>query len=187
MAESKVQNAPSQGSSTQPSGSRTQQQQPQRGLTRREEYFPSRDLFSLNPFSMMRRLSDEMDRAFATSFGLTPRVGDGGMWSPAIEVRERNNQIEISAELPGLNKEDVHVECTDEGIVIQGEKKRESESDEGGVHRSERSYGRFYRMIPLPEGANGEQAKAEFKDGVLCVKVPFQEQQSKKRQIPINT
>jgi HSP20 family protein len=189
MAESKVQNAPSNNPTTsQPQqGSRQQPgEHGQRGISRREEYFPSRDLFSLSPFTMMRRLSEEMDRAFASSFGLSPRLAESGMWAPPIEVRERNNQLEIAAELPGLNKDDVRVECTENGIVIEGEKKRESESNEGGFHRSERSYGHFYRVIPLPEGANAEQAKAEFKDGVLNIRVPIEQRQNKNRQIPIN-
>ncbi|HEY1337350.1 MAG TPA: Hsp20/alpha crystallin family protein, partial [Bryobacteraceae bacterium] len=68
-----------------------------------------------------------------------------------------------------------------------GEKKREQKSEQGGYHRSEFSYGHFYRMIPLPEGADADKAKAEFKNGVLQVQVPIQEQKHNKRQIPINT
>ena len=80
------------------------------------------------------------------------------------------------------------VECTDEGIIIEGEKRREHEAIEGGYHRSERTYGRFYRLIPLPEGAQTEKAKADFKNGVLEVRVPIPQQQPRKaRQIPINT
>jgi len=157
----------------------------QRDVARREDYSPSRDLFSFSPFSMMRRLSEEMDRAFASSLGMSRGFGEHGMWSPAVDVRERNGNLEIQAELPGLNKDDVKVECTDEGIIIQGERKREQESEEGGWRRSERTYGRFYRMIPLPDGAQTEQAKAEFKDGVLQVRVPISEQHRHGRQIPI--
>ena len=175
MAERKVQNAPSTSPAT----------QQQRGISRRADY--TRDPFSLSPFSMMRRLTEEMDRAFASTFGLTPRFTESGMWSPAVEVREGNNQLEIAAELPGLGKDDVKVELTDDGIVIQGERKHETESEEGGIHRSERSYGRFYRMIPIPEHAKAEQAKAEFKDGVLRIRVPLQEHAANKRQIPIST
>ena len=155
----------------------------QRGVSRRQENWPARDAFAFSPFSMMRRLSEEMDRAFGSSFGLT-RGSDWG-FNPAIDVRERDGNFEICAELPGMSKDDVKVECTDEGIILQGEKKREQESDEGGWHRSERSYGSFYRMIPLPEGANAEQAKAEFKDGVLDIRVPIREQQRQSRRIPI--
>jgi HSP20 family protein len=162
-----------------------QQQQQERGVQRRQDYSPSRDLFSFSPFSMMRRLSEEMDRAFASSMGLSRGSGESGMWMPAVDIREQNGNLEIDAELPGMTKDDVKVECTDEGIIIQGEKKREQESNEGGFRRTERSYGSFYRMIPLPEGAQAEQAKAEFKDGVLHVRVPVTEQQRKSRQIPI--
>ena len=159
-------------------------QQRERGVARRQEYFPSRDLFAFSPFAMMRRLTEEMDRAFASSFGLSR---ESGAWSPAIDVREREGNLEIDAELPGLNKEDVRVECTDEGIIIEGEKKREEQKEEGGWRRTERSYGHFYRMVALPEGAQTDKAKAEFKDGVLRVRVPLSEQQRKSRQIPIGS
>ena len=161
----------------------------QGGISRRQDYSPSRDVLSFSPFAMMRRLSEEMDRAFSSSFGLARGWGgDQGAWAPAVEVRERNGNLEITAELPGMTKDDVKVQCTEEGIAIEGEKRREHETTEGGYHRSERSYGRFYRMIPLPEGAQTDKAKAEFKNGVLNVQVPVpQQQQQKARQIPINS
>jgi HSP20 family protein len=169
MADVKVQNRTSQ----------------ERGVTRREEYLPSRDLFSFDPFAMMRRLSEEMDRAFGSTFGLSRSMGQAGMWSPPIEVRETDNNVEIHADLPGLTKDDVKVECTDEGIIIEGERRREEEKKEGGVYRSERSYGHFYRMIPLPDGAEPEKAKAEFKNGVLQVNVPISEAKRQTKRIPI--
>jgi HSP20 family protein len=171
---------------TQTSDREQREQRGERGIQRREEYLPSRDIFGFSPFSMMRRLSDEMDRAFASTFGLGRTTGGAG-WMPPVEVRERDNNLEITAELPGMNKDDVKVECTDEGLIIEGEKKREKETTEGGFHRSERSYGHFYRVIPLPEGADADKAKAEFKDGVLRVQVPLPEQRRKSRQIPIGT
>ncbi len=177
-------------SQTQNQSSETQRSE-NRGLSQRGEYYPSRDVFGLNPFSMFRRLSEEMDRAFASTFGLSRELGGQGMerglWSPAIEVRQRNNNIEIVAELPGMTKDDVKVECTEEGVILEGEKRREQESDQGGVHRSERSYGHFYRLIPLPDGADADKAKAEFKNGVLTIQVPVSEQKRKSKQIPINS
>ena len=106
----------------------TRTQEQQRGVSaRRQENLPSReyarDIF--NPFSMLRRLSEEMDRTFGTSFGLGRGFGESGGWMPAIEVRERENSLEILAELPGISKEDVNVEVRPEGVVIEGEKKRE--------------------------------------------------------------
>jgi HSP20 family protein len=157
-------------------------------VPRRGEYGPGRDLFGFNPFSMMRRFGEEMDRAFSSALGHTRGFGEWGSWSPPVEVRERDGNVEISAELPGLTKDDVKVECTNEGITIEGEKRSHVEKDERGFHRSERSYGHFYRMIPLPAGAETQKAKADFKDGVLQVKIPLSEQaRSKRRQIPIGS
>ena len=171
MAETKVQPASSEK---------------ERSAARRGEYLPSRDFFS--PFSMMRRFSEEMDRMFSNALGFSRGPSTWGAWTPPVEVRERDGSLEITAELPGLSKDDVKVECSQEGITIEGEKKQEMEKEEGGIHRSERFYGHFYRSIPVPEGAEVEKAKAEFKDGVLQVRVPLSEQaRGKRRQIPIST
>lgn len=137
--------------------------------------------------SLMHRISEEMDRAFANTFGSIQR-GSFGAWSPAIEVHEQDGSVEITAELPGLQKDAIKLECSNDGLIIQGERKQEHEETRGGYRRSERSYGHFYRLIPLPEGALADQAKAEFKDGLLKVHVPVpQQQQRQSRQIPINS
>ena len=163
----------------------------QRGISRRysdpwaSSLMPS-DFFSMNPFSIMRRMQDEMDRVFGSAFG----GGKGGQgvreWAPAIEVSERDNNYVVCADLPGLRPEDVNVELTDDAVVIEGERRQEHEENQGGVHRSERSYGHFYRAVPLPEGVKADQAQANFKDGVLEVKIPMsQQQQQQRRRIPI--
>ena len=160
----------------------------QTGLARRQSYDPflipfGGEMFS--PFSMMRRMMDEFDRNWG---GLTGRAGGGaGMWSPAIEVSQDKGQITVCAELPGLKDEDVHVEATDDALIIEGERRQETSGEEGGVRRTERHYGRFYRTIPLPEGANSEQAKARFNNGVLEVTIPVQEEKSNRRRIPLES
>jgi len=159
----------------------------ERNIVRRSEYLPSRDIFNLSPFATMRRLAEEMDRAFASTFGLSRITAETGLWTPAIEVREHDGNLEITAELPGLKRDDVKVECTDEGITIEGERRQERQEKQGGYHRTERSYGHFYRMIPLPEGAETDKAKAEFKDGLLQVRVPIHESRRQGRQIPISS
>jgi HSP20 family protein len=142
-----------------------------------------REFFSANPFEMMRRFSEEMDRTFG-GFGRE----ENRVWSPAVEVRQKDDSLVICADLPGLNKDEVKVEVTEEGLVIQGERKREEEDRGEGFYRSERSYGRFYRLIPLPEDANLDQAKAQFKDGVLEVVVPAPKSaKQKRREIQIET
>src|SRR5579871_3542085 len=96
----------------------------QSSIVRRQDY-PPRDYY-FNPFAMMRRFSDDMDRNFWSRIW----GGDSNSWNPPIDVRERNGNIEVCAELPGINKDDLKVEATDEGLVIQGEKKQEIEKDE---------------------------------------------------------
>ncbi len=142
------------------------------------------DFFSSDPFSWMRRFHEEMDRTFTRFFG-KDSDGESGVWYPAMEVAARDGQLRVHADLPGLKPEDVKIEVTDDALIIQGERKYEHEDKKGGVYRSERRYGQFYREIPLPEGANAEQAKAQFKDGVLEVVLPMPEQKSNRRTIPI--
>jgi len=166
----------------------------QGGLMRRGEMgFPSffrtnpAELFSLNPFTLMRRLTEDMDRMFSAQGGIGSSSGAIGNWAPPVEVREREGNLVVSAELPGLNKEDVKVEVTEEAVVIQGERKREFEEERHGIRHSERSYGAFYREIPLPQGAKADQAKAQFNNGLLEVTVPIPEAQRRTRQIPIES
>jgi HSP20 family protein len=144
------------------------------------------DFFSMNPFSIMRRMQDEMDRVFGSAFA-GGKAGQGTRaWAPAIEVSEREGNYVVSAELPGLRAEDVNVELSDDSLVIEGERRHEHEENQGGVHRSERSYGQFYRAVPLPLGVKADQAQADFKDGVLEIKMPLsQQQQHQRRRIPI--
>jgi HSP20 family protein len=131
-----------------------------------------------SPFSAFQRLADEMDRMFE-DLGFGQRVGrpswrESGLqaWTPQVEVSQRNNELTIKADLPGLKRDEVSVDITDDEVTIQGERKREHEEEHEGVYRSERSYGSFYRSIPLPEGAITEQAKATFRDGVLEIIMP---------------
>ena len=144
------------------------------------------DFFSSDPLTWMRHFHDEMNRTFARFFG-KDLDGESRAWAPAIEVAERDGQMQVHAELPGLKPEDVKVEVTDEALIIRGERKYEHEDKEGGVYRSERRYGQFYREIPLPEGANVEQAKANFKGGILEVVLPVPQARSHRRSIPIET
>jgi HSP20 family protein len=143
------------------------------------------ELFSMSPFTLMRRFTEDMDRMFTGMGGIGGR--EEGLWAPPVEVRESGGNLVISAELPGLNKEDVKVEVNEDALVIRGERKREWEEERGGVHRSERSYGSFYREIPLPEGAKADQAKAQFNNGVLEVTVPVPESKRQARQIAIES
>lgn len=140
------------------------------------------EVFLSNPFTLMRRMTEEMDRAFAEFSGSN---GDSNLWAPAIEVSQRDGQYSIHADLPGLKPEDVTVEVRDGALIIEGERKFEREEGRGRMHRTEVRYGKFARVIPLPEEANAEKAQAKFENGVLEVTVPIAEQQSNRHQIPV--
>ncbi len=156
-------------------------------LQRRGEYpfmLAPQEFFRANPFSLLRRMTEEMDRVFQ-EVGLEREGSSGTGWSPAIEVSQREGKYNIHAELPGLEPKDVKVEVENDALVIQGERRFEQEEKEAGMQRTERQYGLFYRSIPLPEGAKVEQAKAKFHNGVLEVTIPVPEQQGNRRTIPI--
>jgi len=142
------------------------------------------------PFAMMRRLAEEMDHAFE-DFGFQSRWHlpslftrgrellrrETGMipaeWSPRVEVLEKEGQFVVRAELPGMSKDDVKVEVTDGLLTIAGERKQEKKEEREGYCYSERSYGSFYRGVPLPEGTDSAKATADFKHGVLEVSMPL--------------
>jgi HSP20 family protein len=141
-----------------------------------------RGSFSMNPLALMRRFTDEMDRFFPTKLGME----ETDFWSPAVEVTETGGTFRVSAELPGLNKDEIRVEVTDQNLILQGERKQEKEEKREGYYHSERSYGRFYRSIPLPEGAQLDKASAEFSNGVLEVSVPIPKTEHTRREIPVH-
>jgi HSP20 family protein len=141
------------------------------------------DLFRAGPFSLFRRMTEELDR-MTTGEG-SGRGSEQRAWMPAIEVEQREGNYTIRAELAGLRPDDVKVEITEDAVVISGERKIEQDVERGGVHITERRYGEFYRSIPLPEGANADQAKARFENGVLEITVPAQERRAGRRQIQV--
>ena len=139
---------------------------------------------TVNPFQTMRRFTKDMERLFEdfqgfsfpnffkTDFAPFRMEFDQGEWMPQIEVLQNNGQFMVRADLPGLTKDDVKVEVTDDVLTLSGERKEEKEEKREGFYRSERHYGSFYRQIPLPEGAKTENAAATFQNGVLEITIP---------------
>lgn len=147
-----------------------------------------------NPFEMLRRLDDDMDRLFHQLWGggrnlMRGRGSDmSTMWVPQVEVREEGGKLHVCADLPGMRKEDVKLRVEGDQLVLQGERQssREEGQQGGSYYHSERSYGSFYRSIPLPEGVDPQTAEANFKDGVLDVTFEApRSQQQQARQIEI--
>jgi len=167
----------------------------QRGLVRRSAV-PSVPSLLLDPlgffdddsFSLVRRMQREMSRVFSQAGLDFTGGGDNTLstaWMPTTEISYQDGNLVVSADLPGLSEKDVKVEINDDFLVIQGERKVEQQEGDGGVRRTERRYGEFYRAIALPEGADTENARAEFQNGVLRVTIPVAQPQSNRREIPI--
>lgn len=130
------------------------------------------------PFTVMRRLNDEMERMFE-DFGfrrpitLAKAIGHTFDWIPVLEIFERDHHLLVRAELPGLTKDDVKIEIAEGILTIQGERKYEKHEKKDGIFRSERSYGTFFRQLSLPDGVNADTAKAAFKNGILEIEMPI--------------
>ena len=107
-------------------------------------------------------------------------------WSPVTDVREDDDAIHVSVELPGMSNDDVSVSVEDGILSIAGEKKRETEEGgaESSYHLVERRYGRFERRFRLPRGANADKVKAKFENGLLNIDISKSEK-AKKKLIPI--
>ena len=165
-----------------------------RALEKREERGELGARLAATPFSFMRRFAEEMDHLFEDfNFRrdwLAPVFGSelgAGIWSPQVEMLQRNGELIVRADLPGLTKDDVKVEITDNAITIEGERRGEKEEKSEGFYRSERSYGRFYRRLPIPEGVDVKDAEATFQNGVLEVKMKASKrEQQKGRRLEIN-
>ncbi len=153
----------------------------------------------ISPYNLMRGFAREFDRA-VEDFGLATGMHLPGFlsrgrerlrreietvpaeWAPRIDVLEREGQFVVRADLPGLTKDDITLEVSDEQLTIHGERKFEKKEEREGCCYSERSYGSFYRAIPLPEGAQTSKATAEFRNGVLEVTVPAPQRTDRKPQ-----
>ena len=128
------------------------------------------------PGDMLTQMQAEMDRMLGERWpfgsllrGLTEPAGS---WMPRTDVFEQNGDIVVKAELPGIAKEDVEVTLDGGDLVIRGERRSEETVDERAYYRMERSYGAFYRRLPLPAGVNRDQITASCADGILEVRVP---------------
>ena len=130
---------------------------------------------SYGPFAWMRQMQDQIDRAFnglwsggGTASSWSPdNVFGPADWSPAIDVFQRGNDLVVRADVPGLSKDDITVDIADDSLTIRGERRYDHEEERDGVFRSERNYGSFCRVVPLPPGAIADSARATFNNGVL--------------------
>ena len=125
------------------------------------------------PFVSLQREIDRLFENFNRGFPkFTGSNGNISMLVPSTDVTETDKEIEITAELPGLEEKDVQVNLADGVLTIRGEKNAEKEEKDKNYRLVERSYGSFERSIELPDGVKPEDVKATIAKGVLTVKVP---------------
>ncbi|MGC9006794.1 MAG: Hsp20/alpha crystallin family protein [Sulfurihydrogenibium sp.] len=127
---------------------------------------------AISPLRELARIENEINRIFKELVPQQEVATEVVAWAPRVDVYEKDNNLVIEAEIPGAKKEDIEVKVKDNAVVIRGEVKREEEKKEENYYRSERFYGKFERVIPLPTDVKIEEAKAEYQDGVLKLTIP---------------
>ena len=132
---------------------------------------------TLDPFAMLSEMEDMMDRMFGRRWPFSRSLrrfaeSPGAGWSPQVDMYEEGNDLVVKAELPGVAREDIDVSLENGDLVIKGERRNEAEVREENYYRMERSFGSFYRRLPMPEGVQPDQISATFKDGVLEIRTP---------------
>jgi len=139
------------------------------------------------PFRGLLATPDRFNRLFNETFSRT--FGDEELtsraWTPAVDILENENNIVLTAELPGVDPKDVEVRVKDNTLYLKGERKFEKEVKEENYHRIERSYGSFARTFALPGSVDSEKVAADYKDGVLTLTIPKREE-AKPKAIKIN-
>lgn len=126
-----------------------------------------RPALSWPTFGRLATLQDELDRLFEA-----PLTG----WAPALDVQEDKENFIVRLEVPGMKREDIEVSLQEGALVISGERKEVPVSEETTVHRQERYYGKFSRVLTLPTAVAGDKVKAQYKDGILTVTLPKAEE-----------
>ncbi len=140
-----------------------------------------------DPFKELEDMSARLNRFFVRPFGASQEALTAFDWAPSINVSEVPSAYVVKAELPGVKKDDLHVQLEQGVLTITGERKQEKEHKEEKMHRTETSYGSFMRSFSLPEDASRESIEATYKDGMLTVRIPKMqgERKSEARKIPI--
>ncbi len=138
----------------------------------------------LSPWLELEDMSERLNRLFGSpgSGEATRRV----VWSPAVNVEETKEELRLTAELPGMNIDDIEIEVENNVLSLRGEKREEEEKENRKFHVWERSYGSFERTFTLPRTVNAEKISAQFKDGILHVQMP-KAPEAKSRKIAIKS
>ncbi|KQC06032.1 MAG: molecular chaperone [Smithella sp. SDB] len=143
-----------------------------------------------HPFYSLQREMNNLFDNFFRGFTVAPRGFAAGMadFTPSVDVKENDKEYIIKAELPGVEEKDIDVTVTNDSVIIKGEKKEEKKDKDKNYYYMERSYGSFCRVIPLDAEIESGKAQANFKNGILNVKISKnQKAKEKGTKVPIKT
>lgn len=143
-----------------------------------------------NPEHSIEEFQDEMNRMIQNAFEdlgiLESRRSKYMIWRPAVELNEKENEYQLKAELPGIDKNNIEIEIGEDAITLKAKSEHREEEKTETVCKSEFKYGQFLRTIPFPSTVDNKNAKAEYKNGILIITVPkSQEEQEKIRKINV--
>jgi HSP20 family protein len=141
-----------------------------------------------DPFRDLAVLQDRMNRLFNDSVGGRHRDDDlmsRGAWTPAVDIYEQDGGLVLKAEVPDITREDIDITVENNTLTLRGERKLANEIKQENFHRIERAYGKFMRQFALPPTVDSTKIAADYKDGVLTVKLPMREE-AKPRSVKVN-
>ena len=137
------------------------------------------------PMSELENFRTQMDRLFDRFSGDVDTSEELTVGYPLVDIKETKDDILLTAEIPGMSKDDVKISLAENMLTIKGEKKEEKKKDEDNYHRTERRYGSFQRSFSVSTPIDADKIKASCKDGILTIKLPKKEE-SKQKEIPIS-
>ncbi|UOY10030.1 Hsp20/alpha crystallin family protein [Methanonatronarchaeum sp. AMET6-2] len=137
---------------------------------------------SWDPFREIKRMRERMEDIFdeIENEGLPQRSGPTRAFKPFVDVLEHEDEVVVTADLPGVDKQGIDLNIADNILTISAKREKGTEVEEEGYLKKERSVGRFQRKVKLPSKVDEEDAKATFKNGVLEIKLPKKEEEKGK-------
>ena len=143
-------------------------------------------IVKVDPFREIAAMHDRMSRLFGDVYLRDEDTGFKGTWTPVVDIYEtEGHDLVVKAEVPGMSREDIEVTVEHNTLVLKGNKKFDSEVKEENYRRIERAYGTFHRSFTLPSTVDPSKVSADYKNGVLTVKLPFREE-AKPRTITVD-
>ena len=142
------------------------------------------NLVKWNPWKEMETVSDRIQRLFDDTFvpaAWMSRESALRDWRPKVDIYDHDEKIVIEAEIPGVDKKNIHVEVENGVLTLSGKRSHEKEIKEENYHRRERVHGEFHRSFTLPDGLNPEKIEADFKNGLLKIEIPKPEETQPKK------